>query len=47
MASGMCMDAFNQTILLASHSLAPGMYSVSVNGTPWTSFIIATPTPIQ
>lgn len=36
---------FIQTINIAPASLEPGLYTVSVNGQQWTSFIIPTPTP--
>lgn len=36
---------FTQTIRLSDLSLAPGLYTVSVNGKTWTSFIVPTPTP--
>lgn len=36
---------FTQAVRLSDLSLAPGLYSVYVNGQSWTSFIIPTPTP--
>lgn len=44
-ANDACMATFDQTLLLAHDPLAPGIYTVSVNGQSWTSFIVSEPIP--